>query len=81
MIISVYNCEYGLLFMRVEPLGRKQKFLSPLHAFPYQIELMRSLEDEDDHYRKILKEKLHTIDSAGLIHVYRKELGDKLLVS
>ena len=42
---------------------------------------MRSLEDEDDHYRKILKEKLHTIDSAGLIHVYRKELGDKLLVS
>jgi hypothetical protein len=27
-----------------------------------------------------LKEKLHTIDSAGLIHVYRKELSDKLLV-
>jgi len=50
-------------------------------SFQRQIELMRSLEDEDDHYRKILKEKLHTIDSAGLIHVYRKELGDKLLVS
>ena len=41
---------------------------------------MRNLEDDDDHYRKILKEKLHTIDSAGLIHVYRKELSDKLLV-
>ncbi|CAL4902800.1 unnamed protein product [Urochloa decumbens] len=50
-------------------------------SFQRQIELMRSLEDEDDHYRKILKEKLHTVDSAGLIHVYRKELGDKLLVS
>ncbi|CAN6331511.1 unnamed protein product [Urochloa humidicola] len=50
-------------------------------SFQRQIELMRSLEDEDDHYRKILKEKLHTIDSAGLIHVYRKELGDKLFVS
>ncbi|XP_062181085.1 GTP diphosphokinase CRSH1, chloroplastic [Phragmites australis] len=50
-------------------------------SFQKQVELMRSLEDEDDHYRKILKEKLHTIDSAGLIQVYRKELGDKLLVS
>ncbi|KAF8727094.1 hypothetical protein HU200_019599 [Digitaria exilis] len=50
-------------------------------SFQRQIELMRSLEDDDDHYRRILKEKLHTIDSAGLIHVYRKELGDKLLVS
>ncbi|KAG8084782.1 hypothetical protein GUJ93_ZPchr0010g9496 [Zizania palustris] len=50
-------------------------------TFQRQIELMRSLEDKDDHYRKILKEKLQTIDSAGLIQVYRKELGDKLLVS
>ncbi|KAF8725965.1 hypothetical protein HU200_020542 [Digitaria exilis] len=50
-------------------------------SFQRQIELMRSLEDDDDHYRRILKEKLHTIDSAGLIHVYRKELGDKLPVS
>ncbi|OEL18698.1 putative GTP diphosphokinase CRSH1, chloroplastic [Dichanthelium oligosanthes] len=49
-------------------------------SFQRQIELMRSLEDNDDHYRKILKEKLHMIDSAGLLHVYRKELGDKLLV-
>ncbi|KAJ1261836.1 hypothetical protein BS78_09G060900 [Paspalum vaginatum] len=49
-------------------------------SFQRQIELMRSLEDNDDHYWKILKEKLHTIDSAGLIHVYRKELGDKLIV-
>lgn len=55
-------------------------FLYPVHAFFDQIEMMRSLEDDDDHYRKILKEKLHTIDSAGLIHVYRKELSDKLLV-
>ncbi|VAH14938.1 unnamed protein product [Triticum turgidum subsp. durum] len=45
------------------------------------VELMRSLEDRDDHYTKILKDKLQTIDSAGLIHFYRKELGDKLLVS
>jgi hypothetical protein len=51
-----------------------------MHVFVYQIEMMRNLEDDDDHYRKILKEKLHTIDSAGLIHVYRKELSDKLLV-
>ncbi|VAH02669.1 unnamed protein product [Triticum turgidum subsp. durum] len=43
------------------------------------VELMRSLEDRDDHYTKILKDKLQTIDSAGLIHFYRKELGDKLL--
>lgn len=50
-------------------------------SFQRQVELMRSLEDKDDHYRKILKEKLHTIDSAGLIQFYRKELGDKLLVS
>lgn len=42
---------------------------------------MQSLEDKDDHYRKILKEKLQTIDSAGLIHIYRKELSDKLLVN
>ncbi|CAD6334537.1 unnamed protein product [Miscanthus lutarioriparius] len=49
-------------------------------SFQRQIEMMRNLEDDDDHYRKILKEKLHTIDSAGLIHVYRKELSDKLLV-
>jgi GTP pyrophosphokinase len=42
---------------------------------------MQSLEDIDDHYRKILKRKLQTIDSAGLIHIYRKELGDRLLVS
>ncbi|TVU17427.1 hypothetical protein EJB05_33463, partial [Eragrostis curvula] len=50
-------------------------------SFQRQVELMQSLEDNDDHYRKILKEKLQTIDSAGLIHVYRKELSDKLLVS
>lgn len=49
-------------------------------SFQRQIEVMRNLEDDDNHYRKILKEKLHTIDSAGLIHVYRKELSDKLLV-
>lgn len=50
-------------------------------SFQRQVELMRSLEDRDDHYTKILKDKLQTIDSAGLIHFYRKELGDKLLVS
>ncbi|CAM0957610.1 unnamed protein product [Alopecurus aequalis] len=49
-------------------------------SFQRQVELMRSLEDRDDHYTKILKDKLQTIDSAGLIHFYRKELGDKLLV-
>uniref|UniRef100_A0A0D9ZUL3 GTP diphosphokinase n=1 Tax=Oryza glumipatula TaxID=40148 RepID=A0A0D9ZUL3_9ORYZ len=46
-------------------------------AFQRQIELMRSLDDKDDRYRKILKEKLQTIDSAGLIQVYRKQLGDR----
>ncbi|KAL6897783.1 hypothetical protein ACP4OV_006742 [Aristida adscensionis] len=50
-------------------------------SFQRQVELMRSLEDKDDQYRKILKEKLQTVDGAGLIQVYRKELGDKLLLS
>lgn len=43
--------------------------------------MMRNLEDKDEHYRTMLVEKLETIDSAGLIQVYRKELGDKLSVS
>lgn len=61
-------------------LRAEVRFSYPANVFVYQIEVMRNLEDDDNHYRKILKEKLHTIDSAGLIHVYRKELSDKLLV-
>lgn len=42
---------------------------------------MRSMEDRDDKYRSILKEKIETIDSAGLIQVYRNELDNKLVMS
>lgn len=42
---------------------------------------MRSMEDRDDKYSSILKEKLETIDSAGLIQVYRNELDNKLVTS
>ncbi|XP_020086671.1 probable GTP diphosphokinase CRSH1, chloroplastic [Ananas comosus] len=49
--------------------------------FQRQVQMMRNLEDKDEHYRTMLVEKLETIDSAGLIQVYRKELGDKLSVS
>jgi GTP pyrophosphokinase len=41
---------------------------------------MRSMEDRDDKYSSILKEKLETIDSSGLIQVYRNELDNKLLM-
>jgi GTP pyrophosphokinase len=43
----------------------------------YRVELMQSLEDNDDHYRKILKEKLQTMDSAGHPRLPQR----KLLVS
>lgn len=49
--------------------------------FQRQVDLMRSLEDKDDHYRTMLGEKLQITDSTSLIQVYRKELGDKLAVS
>lgn len=43
---------------------------------------MSSLEDRDDQCTKILNDKLlQPIDNAGLVHFYRKELGDRLLVS
>lgn len=42
---------------------------------------MRSMEDRDDKYSSMLKEKFQTIDSAGLIQVYRNELDNKLVMS
>ncbi|PKU76732.1 probable GTP diphosphokinase CRSH1, chloroplastic [Dendrobium catenatum] len=49
--------------------------------FQKQIELMRSLEERDDHYKAMLGNKLEITDSTGLIQVYRKELGDKLTLN
>ncbi|KAL5202635.1 hypothetical protein ABZP36_013587 [Zizania latifolia] len=48
--------------------------------FQKRVELKATLEDTDDEYKKILKEKLQTVDETGLIHVYRKNLSDKLVV-
>lgn len=39
---------------------------------------MRSLEDRDDQYKKMLDEKLHMADDSGLIQVYNKEFGNRL---
>uniref|UniRef100_A0A0E0KYU2 GTP diphosphokinase n=1 Tax=Oryza punctata TaxID=4537 RepID=A0A0E0KYU2_ORYPU len=49
--------------------------------FQKRVELKVKLEDTDDEYKKILKEKLQTVDDTGLIHVYRKKLSDKLVVA
>ncbi|KAJ4767001.1 GTP pyrophosphokinase [Rhynchospora pubera] len=49
--------------------------------FQRQVEIMRSMEDRDDKFSSILKEKFGTIDSAGLIQVYRNELDNKLVMS
>ncbi|KAJ3703286.1 hypothetical protein LUZ61_006991 [Rhynchospora tenuis] len=49
--------------------------------FQRQVEIMRSMEDRDDKFSNILKEKFETIDSAGLIQVYRNELDNKLVMS
>uniref|UniRef100_A0A0D9WD48 GTP diphosphokinase n=1 Tax=Leersia perrieri TaxID=77586 RepID=A0A0D9WD48_9ORYZ len=48
--------------------------------FQKRVELKAKLEDTDDEYKKILKEKLQTVDDTGLIHIYRKKLSDKLVV-
>ena len=37
------------------------------------------MEDRDDEYKEILKQKLQKVDDTGLIHVYRKNLSDKLV--
>lgn len=42
-----------------------------------QVEFMRNMEDRDDHYKTVLGEKLKPT-GTGLIHVYRRELSDKL---
>lgn len=44
-----------------------------------QVELVRSLEVRDDQYKKILDEKLHMTDDSGLIQVYNKEFGNRLV--
>ncbi|KAF0926646.1 hypothetical protein E2562_027002 [Oryza meyeriana var. granulata] len=49
--------------------------------FQKRVELKAKLEDTDDEYKKILREKLQTVDDTGLIHVYRKKLSDKLIVA
>jgi hypothetical protein len=41
--------------------------------------MVRNLEDRDDEYKKILDEKLHTEDDSGLIQVYNKEFGNRLV--
>ncbi|XP_040379812.1 probable GTP diphosphokinase CRSH2, chloroplastic [Oryza brachyantha] len=47
--------------------------------FQKRVELKAKLEDKDDEYKEILKQKLQTVDDMGLIHVYRKNLSDKLV--
>ncbi|KAG8067264.1 hypothetical protein GUJ93_ZPchr0005g14334 [Zizania palustris] len=49
--------------------------------FQKRVELKAKLEDKDDEYKEILKEKLQTVDKTGLIHVYRKNLSDKLVTN
>lgn len=46
-----------------------------------QVELKTKLEDKDDEYKEILKQKLQKVDDTGLIHVYRKNLSDKLVLA
>uniref|UniRef100_A0A0E0PHX6 GTP diphosphokinase n=1 Tax=Oryza rufipogon TaxID=4529 RepID=A0A0E0PHX6_ORYRU len=47
--------------------------------FQKRVELKAKLEDKDDEYKEILKQKLQKVDDTGLIHVYRKNLSDKLV--
>uniref|UniRef100_A0A0D9ZUL5 GTP diphosphokinase n=1 Tax=Oryza glumipatula TaxID=40148 RepID=A0A0D9ZUL5_9ORYZ len=48
--------------------------------FQKRVELKAKLEDRDDEYKEILKQKLQKkVDDTGLIHVYRKNLSDKLV--
>ncbi|KAF0926653.1 hypothetical protein E2562_027003 [Oryza meyeriana var. granulata] len=49
--------------------------------FQKRVELKAKLEDKDDEYKEILKQKLQKVDDTGLIHVYRKNLSDKLVSS
>lgn len=46
-----------------------------------QVELKTKLEDKDDEYKEILKQKLQKVDDTGLIHVYSKNLSDKLVLA
>ncbi|KAF6167150.1 hypothetical protein GIB67_029788 [Kingdonia uniflora] len=50
-------------------------------SFQEQVDLMRSLEDNDNEYRTMIGEKLEMTDNNGLIQVYRKELGDRLALT
>ncbi|BAF16640.1 GTP diphosphokinase CRSH2, chloroplastic [Oryza sativa Japonica Group] len=47
--------------------------------FQKRVELKAKLEDKDDEYKEILRQKLQKVDDTGLIHVYRKNLSDKLV--
>lgn len=40
---------------------------------------MRNLEARDDQYKKILDVKLRMSDESGLIQVYNKEFGNRLV--
>ncbi|KAH7676307.1 GTP diphosphokinase protein [Dioscorea alata] len=50
-------------------------------VFQRQVEFMRNMEYKDDYYKAMLGDKLKMADNTGLIQVYRKELGDKLVVN
>ncbi|KAI5415458.1 hypothetical protein KIW84_040766 [Lathyrus oleraceus] len=49
------------------------------HTFQKQVEMVQNLEDRDDEYKKILDEKLHMADESGLIQVFNKEFGNRLV--
>ncbi|XP_021291049.1 probable GTP diphosphokinase CRSH, chloroplastic isoform X2 [Herrania umbratica] len=47
--------------------------------FQKQVEFMRNLEDRDVQYKTMLNDKLQVADNSGLIQVYSKEFGDRLV--
>ena len=49
----------------------------PIHHI-LQVEIVRSLEAQDEEYKKILGERLHPADESGLIQAYSKEFGNRL---
>ncbi|KAK6254289.1 hypothetical protein SCA6_015594 [Theobroma cacao] len=47
--------------------------------FQKQVEFMRNLEDRDVQCKTMLNDKLQVADNSGLIQVYSKEFGDRLV--
>ncbi|KAJ8539773.1 hypothetical protein K7X08_014025 [Anisodus acutangulus] len=52
-----------------------------LDLFQNQVELIRNLEDRDDHYQTLLNDKLQMANDTGLIQLYSKEQGGSLVTN